>query len=108
MPTSSSSSSLRTMKDGDQLIIISSNDEDGDQLIIIAPNDAFAMSGWQKVNVGGTEDDNTFVIFASDLETKLADKIGRGLEFMSTNAVLVCVPRAARTTSLASSSTLPT
>ncbi|CAK1358086.1 putative peroxiredoxin pmp20 [Cercospora beticola] len=47
-----------------------------DQLIIIAPNDAFVMSGWQKVNVGGTDDDNTFVVFASDLETKLANQIG--------------------------------
>lgn len=47
-----------------------------DNLIIIAPNDAYVMSGWQKVNVGGTEDDNTFVIFASDLETKLANQIG--------------------------------
>lgn len=34
------------------------------------------MSGWQKVNVGLTEDDNTFVIFASDLETNLAKQIG--------------------------------
>ncbi|KAI5362986.1 Putative redoxin [Septoria linicola] len=47
-----------------------------DQLLIIAPNDAFVMSGWQKVNVGLTDDDNTFVIFASDLETKLANQIG--------------------------------
>lgn len=34
------------------------------------------MSGWQKVNVAGSDDDNTFVCFMSDLETKLADKIG--------------------------------
>ena len=34
------------------------------------------MSGWQKVNVAGSEDDNTFVLFMSDLETKLAAKIG--------------------------------
>lgn len=34
------------------------------------------MSGWQKVNLAGSEDDNTFVIFASDLETKLAEKVG--------------------------------
>ncbi|EME39754.1 hypothetical protein DOTSEDRAFT_74603 [Dothistroma septosporum NZE10] len=47
-----------------------------DELLIIAPNDAYVMSGWQKVNVGLTEDDNTFVIFASDLETKLAAQIG--------------------------------
>ncbi|KAK4500409.1 hypothetical protein PRZ48_008598 [Zasmidium cellare] len=47
-----------------------------DQLLIIAPNDAFVMSGWQKVNLAGSEDDNTFVLFLSDLETKLAAKIG--------------------------------
>lgn len=47
-----------------------------DNLIIIAPNDAFVMSGWQKVNVGGSQDDNTFVLFMSDLETKLAQQIG--------------------------------
>lgn len=34
------------------------------------------MSGWQKVNVAGSDDDNTFVCFMSDLETKLAAKIG--------------------------------
>ncbi|KAF7196674.1 Peroxiredoxin Pen c 3 [Pseudocercospora fuligena] len=47
-----------------------------DNLIIIAPNDAYVMSGWQKVNLAGSPDDNTFVIFASDLETKLANQIG--------------------------------
>lgn len=47
-----------------------------EQLIIIAPNDAFVMSGWQKVNLGSTDEDNKFTIFASDLETNLAKQIG--------------------------------
>ncbi|KXT13844.1 hypothetical protein AC579_6892 [Pseudocercospora musae] len=47
-----------------------------DNLIIIAPNHVYVMSGWQKVNLAGSPDDNTFVIFASDLETKLANRIG--------------------------------
>lgn len=47
-----------------------------EQLIIIAPNDAFVMSGWQKVNLGSTDEDNEFTIFASDLETNLAKQIG--------------------------------
>ncbi|KAK4611951.1 Peroxiredoxin Pen c 3 [Fulvia fulva] len=49
-----------------------------DTLLIIAPNDAYVMSGWQKVNTIDTTDPsaNTSIIFASDLETKLAAQIG--------------------------------
>lgn len=47
-----------------------------DQLLIIGLHDAYVMSGWQKVNSAASPSDNAFVLFMSDLGTRLAHKIG--------------------------------
>jgi alkyl hydroperoxide reductase 1 len=47
-----------------------------DQLLVIAPNDAWVMSGWQKTQLAADPAHNKDLIFASDLETKLAAQIG--------------------------------